>query len=260
MHEVVAAEAAWFVPQLMQLLHSPAAALLPGLPVLSFMSASVEDDEEEPPWAGSESGDEAAARPRVVPTVAITDADFRAARGLVETRYAWRGYRQGGTEGAEIADQRELTLLAWSGGSTAVGTITLRFDSGFGLRADRAFAESMDAIRSNGRVVCEFTRFAVSADTDSKATVSELFDLSYVLGRKMIGVTDVVAEVNPRHAGFYRRAFGFEPASEVRHCDRVDAPAVLMRLDADELERRMWAAGVPTPGRLSHARANGRVD
>lgn len=260
MNEVVAAQAAWFVPQLMQLLHSPAAALLPALPVLSFMSASVEDEEEEPPWAGPLGADEVVAKPKVVPTVAITDTDFRAARSLVERRYAWRGYRRVGAESDDTAHRRELTLLAWSGGSAAVGTITLRFDSGMGLRADRGFAESMQAIRSNGRVVCEFTRFAVSADADSKATVAELFDLSYVLGRKMIGVTDVVAEVNPRHAGFYRRAFGFEQASEVRHCERVDAPAILMRLDADELERRMWAAGVPTPGRLTHVRAEGRLD
>jgi len=254
MEEMVAAEAAWFVPQLMQWLSSPAAALLPALPVLSFMAASVDDDRESPHWADPPAMETIQEGSRVIPTVAITENDFHAARSLVEGRYAWRGYRHTASESGATAEQRELTLVAWSGASAAAGTITLRFDGDCGLGADQTHGDSLDAIRSNGRVVCEFTRFAVAPTADSKATVAELFDLSYVLGRKMVGVTDVVVEVNPRHVGFYRRAFGFEPASEVRNCERVNAPAMLMRLDVDELERRMSVHGVAMPGGLAQAR------
>jgi hypothetical protein len=185
--------------------------------------------------------------------VAITEQEHRVSDALVSDRYAWRGY------GAALRDdappqQREVTLLAWSE-ADAVGTMTMGFDNGRGLLADKTYRKPLDAIRASGRTVCEFTRFAVSSAADSKATISGLFDLSYVLGRKMLGVTDVIVEVNPRHVGFYRRAFGFAPISDVRTCERVNAPAVLLRLDVDALEVRMLEAGAQTPGELALARA-----
>jgi hypothetical protein len=70
----------------------------------------------------------------------------------------------------------------------------------------------------------------------------------------MLGVTDVVVEVNPRHVGFYRRAFGFQPMSDVRTCERVNAPAVLLRLDVAELEGRMREVGASMPGDLALSR------
>jgi hypothetical protein len=71
----------------------------------------------------------------------------------------------------------------------------------------------------------------------------------------MLGVTDAVVEVNPRHAGFYQRAFGFKSCSDVRTCERVNAPAVLLRLDVAELEERMRLRGASAPGSLTLARA-----
>jgi hypothetical protein len=190
----------------------------------------------------------------VLSTIAITEKEHLVSEALVSDRYAWRGYGASRGEDSASPDQREVTLLAWSA-ADAVGTMTMGFDQGRGLPADRTFAEKLRDIRAKGRTICEFTRFAVSADADSKATISGLFDLSYVIGRKMLGVTDVVVEVNPRHAGFYRRAFGFEPISNVRTCERVNAPAVLLRLDVAELEGRMRRVGAKTPGELALARA-----
>ena len=51
-------------------------------------------------------------------------------------------------------------------------------------------------------------------------------------------VTDVFIEVNPRHAGFYRHAFGFCVAAEERPCARVHAPSVLLRLEVAAFEAR----------------------
>ena len=189
----------------------------------------------------------------MVATIAITEQEHRASDALVSDRYAWRGYGAARRDEAKSSDQREVTLLAWSA-DDAVGTMTMGFDDGCGLLADQTYTKQLDAIRANGRSVCEFTRFAVSSIADSKATISGLFDLSYVLGRKMLGVTDVVVEVNPRHVGFYRRAFGFRPISDVRLCERVNAPAVLLRLDVDELEGRMRESGAITPTQLASAR------
>jgi len=252
MVEHFAERADWFLPNLIRLLHSPAASLLSATPLVSYEDAGVIGN-DDPPWAplwtsGSPKAD-SRADAGVIPTIAITETEHRISEALVSDRYAWRGY--GSVErGLGDAEQRELTLLAWSR-NCAVGTMTVGFDDGAGLLADRTYASNLDAIRTQGRVVCEFTRFAVAAGADSRATISGLFDLSYVLARKMLGVTDVVVEVNPRHVGFYRRAFGFVSISDVRVCERVNAPAILLRLNVDELELRLSANGARMPGELA---------
>ena len=257
MIEYVATQSTWFLPQLIQLLQSPTAALLPALPVLSFMSSSEALEEDDPPWAPlwtqADDGVERGNRSNIVSTIAITEAEHHVSDALVCDRYAWRGYGVSRRDDSSSTEERQVTMIAWSA-DDAVGTMTMGFDQGCGLTADWTFAEKLDGIRALGRTICEFTRFAVSADADSKATISGLFDLSYVIGRKMLGVTDVVVEVNPRHVGFYRRAFGFRPISEVRTCERVNAPAVLLRLDVSELEGRMRDVGAMTPGQLALAR------
>ncbi len=258
MVEYVAAQANWFLPDLIRLLHTPVAALFPAVPIISYAASSASLAGDDPPWAPLWSKvvreDDRKVDPGVVATIAITEQEHRVSDALVSDRYSWRGYGAA-PRGAESAvKQREVTLLAWSS-DDAVGTMTMGFNNGCGLLADQTYGEKLDAIRARGRSVCEFTRFAVSSAADSKATISGLFDLSYVLGRKMLGVTDVVVEVNPRHVGFYRRAFGFEPISDVRTCERVNAPAVLLRLDVAEMEGRMRDTGAKTPGELALARA-----
>jgi len=256
MVEHVAAQANWFLPDLIRLLHSPVAALFPVVPIISYAASNTALADEDPPWAPLWSTSAASADtgtvPGVIATIAITEHEHRVSDTLVSDRYSWRGYGAAPREAAS-AEQREVTLLAWSA-DDAVGTMTMGFDDGAGLLADRTYARQLDALRAKGRTVCEFTRFAVSSAADSKATISGLFDLSYVLGRKMLGVSDVVVEVNPRHVGFYRRAFGFEPISDVRTCERVNAPAVLLRLDVSRLEGRMRGVGAMTPGQLTLAR------
>jgi hypothetical protein len=257
MVEHVAAQANWFLPDLVRLLHSPVAALFPVLPVISYAASNTALVDEDPPWAplwtrgAAGAGVEPASG--VVATIAITEQEHRVSDALVSDRYSWRGYGAAPRGTAAAVEQREVTLLAWSA-DDAVGTMTMGFDNGSGLLVDETYTDELDAIRAKGRTVCEFTRFAVSAAADSKATISGLFDLSYVLGRKMLGVTDVVVEVNPRHVGFYRRAFGFEPIADVRTCERVNAPAVLLRLDVSRLEGRMRDVGAMTPGEMALAR------
>lgn len=258
MVDCIASQANWFIPELVRLLNSPAAALLPVAPIGSYMASDVVADAEDPPWArlwtNAEAQADARSRTAVYSTIAITEEDFRLSGELISDRYSWRGYRCDARDADSGQEQREVTLMAWSKHSAVVGTMTLRFDDGCGLLADRTHARGLGAVRGRGRELCEISRFAVASEADSKATITGLFDLSYLLGRKMLGVTDVVVEVNPRHVGFYRRAFGFEPISEVRTCTRVNAPAVLLRLDVSRLESRMREVGALTPGQLTLTR------
>jgi hypothetical protein len=62
-------------------------------------------------------------------------------------------------------------------------------------------------------------------------------------------VTDAFIEVNPRHVAFYRALFGFMVVAGGRMCQRVMAPAVLLRLEVERLEARMGSRilpGIPT--------------
>jgi hypothetical protein len=82
-----------------------------------------------------------------------------------------------------------------------------------------------------GRKLCEVSRLAVDPQYGSKEVLASLFHLAYIYLRIIHKATDVLVEVNPRHAGFYRRMLGFCQVGEVHTCPRVNAPAVLLHLE-----------------------------
>ena len=73
--------------------------------------------------------------------------------------------------------------------------------------------------------------------------LSALFGMAYDAARRRHRVTDAFIEVNPRHVVFYRGLFGFAVAAGQRICPRVMAPAVLLRLEIERLERRLAEIG-----------------
>jgi hypothetical protein len=176
--------------------------------------------------------------------------EWLAAADLVRRRYAWRGYDDD-ARGARCAcaqpgcDHR-VTLIA-SQRDDVVGTLTVGLDAPQGLLVDSTYRDEVDALRAGGRRLCEITRFAVDAEADSRAVLTALFGLAYLLTRALHNASDVLVEVNPRHVGFYRRLLGFCVASSERVCQRVKAPAVLLRLEMEELERRLTALGCAAP-------------
>lgn len=184
--------------------------------------------------------------PAVRASIATAAHELHAAADLVRRRYAWRGYGDV-SQGPACACacngcEHRVTLIA-SDADAVIGTLTLGLDSPAGLLVDDTYRDEVDALRAQGRHVCELTRFAVDADADSRAVLTSLFGLAYLLGRALNNATDVLVEVNPRHVGFYRRILGFCVASAEQVCARVKAPAVLLRLEVAALERRLVAMG-----------------
>jgi hypothetical protein len=109
------------------------------------------------------------------------------------------------------------------------------------LLADQSYAEEVSALRAQGRRVCELGRLALAEQADTKTVLSILFSLAYGVGKALQDVTDVFIEVNPRHVAFYRRVFGFVIDAGERFCERVQAPAVLLRTSVGQLEARLRA-------------------
>jgi hypothetical protein len=167
--------------------------------------------------------------------IASSPDELHAAAKLVESRYAARGYRSG-------AEDRGLPpgiRLIATDCDAIVGTVTLRLDGPRGLAADEGYGDAIDAVRRPGRNVCELGRLALAEDAEWRPVLSALFGLAHVMARRLHGCTDVFVEVNPRHANFYRKLFGFAVAAGERVCPRVMAPAVLLRLEIARLEARL---------------------
>ena len=170
--------------------------------------------------------------------VAKSELDLGKADQLVAERYGWRGYRLPSIDpckrDADGLTGPYLTLLCEVSGNPA-GTVTLGLDSAQGLFADELYADRVDALRRQGRRVCELVRFAVNKGDDYRAVLDSLFNLSYRLARVLHAWTDLVIEVNPRHAPFYRRVLGFVQLGEEKICPRVGAPSVLLTLNEERL-------------------------
>ena len=118
-----------------------------------------------------------------------------------------------------------------------IDTLTLGLDCEEGLSVDELDLDKVDELRAVNRHVCEITKLAVDQSVRSKRVLATLFHLCYIMGRNIHGATDFLIEVNPRHVSFYKRMLGFEQFGDEKICPRVDAPAILLRLELDHAER-----------------------
>lgn len=164
--------------------------------------------------------------PELIVAPAVTYTQLRACSSLVRRMYAWRGYRLVPNR-LQPADPNHVTIGAWLDGEL-VATATASRDSAAGLLADGLYKDEMARLRGQSRVVCEVTRLAVDLDCHDPELLNSLFLAIYQYVRAVFGGTELVIEVNPRHASYYRRTMGFQQVGGLRNCPRVDAPAVLL--------------------------------
>lgn len=155
---------------------------------------------------------------------------------LIHRMYSWRGYQLGAAEPRRTPGK--TTLQACCGQET-LGTLTLNADSENGLLADDLYHREVDTLRRRGATVCELTGLAVCDRLGSKELLAALFHLLHILGRRLHRATDAVIEVNPRHSAYYQRLLGFHQIGETKLCGRVDAPAVLLHIEADFIEEQI---------------------
>lgn len=173
--------------------------------------------------------------------LAYNDERHREASFLVRKRYSEAGYQaKGGAGPRGCPDQ--ITLLSYHK-EQVVGTLTVGMDVGQGLYADELYKEEIDRLRARGCKVAEFTKLAIDTKHASKQVLASMFHIAYIQLRRIWRYTDMVIEVNPSHVSFYKRMFGFQELGPQRHCPRVDAPAVLLWLEADYVDRMIEEYG-----------------
>lgn len=157
---------------------------------------------------------------------------------LVSSMYGAKGL--GTATSAQAATcPEQVTLAACGRGDRVFGTLTLGMDSDAGLLADSLYRPQVDELRAQGRRLCEVTRLVINTEARSAEVMATLFNVAFVLAKGRHDRTDLVAEVHPRHAGFYQRTMGYRVAGPVRTCERVDAPAVLMHLCLNFAEKQI---------------------
>lgn len=170
--------------------------------------------------------------------LATSDDRAKSASLLIQKMYSWRGYDATGVH----RDPNRITLLAFDQ-DVIIGTLTLGLDSPVGLLVDDLYKPEVDALRADGRKVCELTKLAVDESVRSKHVLAALFHIAYIYGRNIHNGTDFVIEINPRHVLFYNKMLGFKLYGPERHCERVSAPAMLLRLELDHAEREIGRLG-----------------
>jgi hypothetical protein len=147
---------------------------------------------------------------------------------LINKMYAWRGYSGSHQVGS---DPNRITLTASDKGEV-IGTLSLGLDSSVGLLADQTFRDHIDPVRAEGKV-CELIKFAIDPSVKSKAVLASLFHVAFIYARDLNDCRDVFIEVNPRHRRFYESMLKFKVVCESRDNPRVQAPAVLLRMNTD---------------------------
>lgn len=164
---------------------------------------------------------------------------------LVQRKYASRGYEASGFE----KTPERITLMAFQE-DKVIGTLTLGMDKSHPLLAEELYKSEIDSLRAEGRKICELTKLAIDQTQGAKRVLASLFHIAYIYGRVMQSHTDVVIEVNPRHVAFYKRMLGFKEFGPERLCERVNAPAILLRLELDYVDEQIAALGghADTPG------------
>ncbi len=157
---------------------------------------------------------------------------------LVQRKYAGRGYATGDIQ----KTPERITLMAFQD-DKVIGTLTLGLDSPKGLLVEDLYAAEISTLRQAGRKVGELTQLAIDQTLASKLVLASLFHIAYIYGHVLQGYTDVVIEVNPRHVAFYKRMLGFVELGSERMCGRVNAPAVLLRLELDYVDQQIELLG-----------------
>jgi hypothetical protein len=160
---------------------------------------------------------------------------------LISKMYTWRGYETSG----KVSDQPHRVTLVASSNDATLATITIGFDSLIGLMADELYKSEIDALRRQGKRLCEFVKLAVDEGVRSKHVLATIFHLSYIYAREVQEHADlyVVIEVNPRHVKFYQNMLGFEKLGGEKINQRVKAPAILLGQGWEYAQRKVQEFG-----------------
>lgn len=164
--------------------------------------------------------------------------DIREARKIVEEQYAKSGYLPADSsvffKSLAVYLPYSYTLAAIKN-NQLIGTLTLIVDSAYGLPMDKIYSEENNILRKNNRSLSELSMFAVKEGRFKCSLL--LCKYVQILASRIVGCTDFVITVNPKHCSFYRNILQFTGySSEKEHPVLKNAKTIPLRLNLLTLE------------------------
>jgi hypothetical protein len=135
--------------------------------------------------------------------------------------------------------------------------VTVVPDSPLGLPADAVFPGETRRLRDSGARLAEGISL-VQAGLSERAgmlVVAKLCEFTCLVAQRLLGATDLVCTVNPRHEDYYRRVMLFGRRGAEAPCDKVSgAPAVFLTLNFTEMQRHIERTELPDAPRTIYRR------
>ncbi len=141
--------------------------------------------------------------------------------------------------------------------TSVIGAVTIVPDSRIGLPADATFPQETARMRAEGRRLAEAVSLVQAgvSERTGMPVVAKLCELTCLVARRVLGATDLVITVNPRHEDYYRRVMLFERRGGEAGCDKVrGAPAVFLTLSLADMARYIADAREPGAPRTIYRR------
>jgi hypothetical protein len=175
---------------------------------------------------------------RLATSTDLLDAAFR----LVHDQYVARGYMAPAPSGRRVSLFNALPgtkVFVACRHRRLLGTVSLVQDSPHGLPMDEIFRAELDELRATGQRLGEVSALAAVGGGNGFALILRLVRMMAVYAADVARLDWLCIAVNPRHLGFYRKAFAFDPFGAQRRYPRVNgAPAVGLRLDLEAFRRQ----------------------
>ena len=177
---------------------------------------------------------------------------------LVERRVVEGGGWKLEGQGSNWTDQSVAPSTLNPPPSTSlIGAVTVVPDSPLGLPADAVFAEEMQHLRQSGTRLAEAVSLVQAGLSERSGILvaAKLCEFTCLVAQRLLGATDLVITVNPRHEDYYRRVMLFERRGAEVPCDKVSgAPAVFLTLNFAEMQRHIERTELPDAPRTIYRR------
>lgn len=161
--------------------------------------------------------------------VRITVAEPGRRRGLIDTLLRATATAEP-DPWAALAEDRSphgFTLEA-ADDDAPIGRLGVSLDGPRSLPADDAFGPELNALRRQGRRLCQFTRLGFDPTTASLRVLGRLFHLACLVAHRQRGFDTLLIEVAPRQVLAYEHMLGLHVIGSQRVNWRSRAPAVLL--------------------------------
>jgi hypothetical protein len=130
-------------------------------------------------------------------------------------------------------------------------------DSPLGLPADKVFPEETGRLRASGAKLAEAVSLVQGrlSERAGMLVAAKLCEFTCLAAGRLLGATDLVITVNPRHESYYRRVMLFDRRGAEAPCDKVSgAPAVFLTLNFAEMQRHIERTELPEAPRTIYRR------